>query len=395
MDLNFTEEELFFQTEVRAFLAENLTPELARAQQMTPTVVLEPEIYTEWHKILYARGWVAPHWPKEYGGPGWSPAQRYIFELECARVDAPLLPTIGLRMVGPVIMGYGSDAQKQKYLPRILSGDDIWCQGYSESGAGSDLAALKTRAVREGEFYRVSGSKIWTTYGHHANLMFTLVRTGDSGRRQEGISCLIIDMNWPGVIVRPIHTIGGDHDVNEVFLDDVMVPAENLVAEEGKGWTTGKYLLQFERGVFASARLRRHLDHVIDLIGLRAGIPRDAALVSRIAALDVDVETLAMTELRVMSALQAGQNAGAMSSQLKIRVSELRQAITRLAVDLLGYDALVWTDHRPLYALPEEPVIPEQALVVTPEYLNTRAVTIYGGAAEIQRDILAKSILDL
>ncbi|WP_312596779.1 acyl-CoA dehydrogenase family protein [Brevundimonas sp.] len=384
-----------FRQSVRSFLDNHLTDGLRRAQRMAPTVVLEPEIYRTWHRILFEKGWVAPHWPQEFGGPGWSVAQRYIFEQECAAADAPLLPTIGLRMVGPLIMRFGDDAQKAHYLPRILSGEDIWCQGFSEPGAGSDLAALTTKATRSSTGYTVNGVKLWTTYGHHANRMIALVRTATTTRKQDGISCLIIDMNAAGVTVRPILTIGGDHDVNEVILDDVRVGEGGLVGPEGAGWGCAKYLLEFERGIFSGSRLRRLLQRTVALADLPEAAWRrgEDELERRISALEIDVDTLAMTELRIMNTLSTGENPGVMSSMQKVRVSEIRQAITRLGVDILGDGGLAWTAVRPLYAAPADSVTPQEALVVLPEYLNARAVTIYGGAAEVQRDIIARSIL--
>ena len=344
MDLSFSAEERAFEQEVREFIAQNLTPEVKRATALTPSVFSDPDIGMAWQRALHRKGWGAPGWPVEHGGPDWTPAQRWIFEAECARAGVPNVNVMGVKMVGPVIIGFGTSEQKNFYLPRILSGEDYWCQGYSEPGSGSDLASLKTRAVRDGDHYVVNGTKIWTTHAHHANRMFALVRTSDTPRQQDGISFILIDMKSKGITTRPILTIGGDHEVNQVFFDDVRVPVANRVGEEGKGWTYGKYLLEFERGSgIASAKLREALKTVSDLAESdatgRAIDDPDIAL--RMSEIEVDIDTLEMTELRVLSALQTGQNPGAVSSLLKLRVSEIRQAVTRLGVEVIGNDGLV------------------------------------------------------
>jgi len=397
MNFSFSDEEKAFREEVREFLASVLTPDMKRAQGMTPSVFSDKEISDPWHRALASKGWAAPGWPPEAGGPTWTPAQRWIFATECAKAGAPSVSPMGVAMVGPVIIRFGTPEQKAKYLPRILNGEDYWCQGYSEPGSGSDLASLKTRAVRDGDHYVINGTKIWTTHAHHANMMFALVRTDDTGRKQEGISFVLIDMTSPGITIRPILTIGGDHEVNQVFFDDVRVPVENRIGEEGLGWTYGKYLLEFERGGgIAAARLRRGLQHVIELAnGEAPGQPiDDPALAMKISEIEIDIDALELTELRIMSALQTGQNPGAVSSLLKLRNSEIKQAITRLAVDVLGYDALVWEPTRPLYGL-NRATLPEIELPVVPEYLNSRAFTIFGGSSEVQRDIIAKLMVGL
>jgi acyl-CoA dehydrogenase len=400
MDLEFTPAEQAFQREVQAFIAANLTPDMKRAMALNTAFFPEPDTSMPWHRALRTKGWVAPLWPKEHGGPGWTPAQSYIFETECARAGAPFVSPLGVRMVGPVIIGFGSEQQKAHFLPRILSGEHYWCQGYSEPGAGSDLASLATRAVRDGEHYIVNGSKIWTTHAHFATHMFALVRTSQSAKKQDGISFILIEMKSPGITIRPIHTIGGDHEVNQVFFDDVRVPAANLVGAEGQGWTYGKYLLEFERGGgLAAARLRSALDKVAELAraSIEGGTPAlaDPSIANRFSEIEIDIDTLEMTELRVMSSLQSGQNPGPISSLLKLRNSELRQAVTRLAVDVLGADALPFEPMRPLHALNHEPIVPEAALPVVAQHLNSRAYTIFGGTSEVQREILAKSMLGL
>lgn len=395
MNLEFTADELAFRDEVRAFLDAHLTPELVRAQQMTTTVFPEPEVSMPWHRALHARGWIAPGWPVEHGGPGWSPAQRFLFETECARAGAPLTIPLGLKMVGPVIIGFGTPEQKAFYLPRILSGEDYWCQGYSEPGSGSDLASLKTRATRDGDHYVINGTKIWTTHAHHANRMFALVRTADTGKKQEGISFVLIDMKTPGITIRPIRTIGGEHEVNQVFFDDVRVPVANRVGEEGQGWAMGKYLLEFERGGgIASARLRRELGK-IERVAAEVGVAKDPRIEAEAIAVSTDIDALEMIELKVLSTLQVGQNPGAISSLLKLRASEIKQAITRLGVDVVGAAGLAWETHRPLYGLDDSGVVSGGVLPVVSTYLNARANTIFGGASEIQRDIMAKTMLGL
>ena len=398
MDLSFSTEERAFEKEVREFIAQNLSPEMKRATALTPSVFSDPDIGMAWQRALHRKGWGAPGWPVEYGGPDWTPAQRWIFEAESARAGAPNVNVMGVKMVGPVIIGFGTREQKDFYLPRILSGEDYWCQGYSEPGSGSDLASLKTRAVRDGDDYIINGTKIWTTHAHHANRMFALVRTNETERQQAGISFILIDMKTPGITTRPILTIGGDHEVNQVFFDDVRVPVANRVGEEGKGWTYGKYLLEFERGAgIASAKLREALSSISDLaqseLTGRAIDNPDIAV--RMSEIEVDIDALEMTELRVLSALQTGQNPGAVSSVLKLRNSEIRQAVTRLAADVIGHDALAVEPGRPFYRLNHEPAIPEDMLTVMPEYLNGRAYTIFGGSSEIQREIIAKLMLGL
>jgi acyl-CoA dehydrogenase len=398
MDLTFNADEQAFAREVRSFIAANLPAEVKRAQSLTPSVFSDPGVITAWQKALHAKGWVATGWPKEYGGTAWTPAQRWIFETECARAGVPQISPMGIKMVGPVIIGFGTQAQKDYFLPRILSGEDAWCQGYSEPGSGSDLSSLKTRAVRDGDHYIVNGTKIWTTHAHHANRMFALVRTSDEPRQQDGISFILIDMKSPGVTIRPILTIGGDHEVNQVFFDDVRVPVADRVGDEGKGWTYGKYLLEFERGGgIASARLRQALKTVADFAGsdVTSHAIDDPDISLRLSEVEVDIDALEMTELRVLSAMQDGQNPGAVSSLLKLRVSEIHQAVTRLGVDVIGYDGLVVETTRPLYALNHTPVVAEELLPVVPKHLNGRAYTIFGGSSEIQRDIIGKLVLGI
>jgi len=393
MDLTFSPEERDFQRQVRAFLDSHLPPSERRAQALTPSVFCEPEVGRAFRRALYENGWAAPAWPVEYGGTGWSAAQRYLFELECARASAPAYSPLGLKMVGPVIFTFGSQAQKDYYLPRILSGEDYWCQGYSEPGSGSDLASLRTRATRDGDDYVINGTKIWTTHAHHANRMFALVRTSDGPKKQDGISFILINMATPGLSVRPILTIGGDHEVNQVFFDNVRVPAANIVGEEGKGWTYGKFLLEFERGAgFTTARLREQLQEALGLV--EAAEPEHRRELSlRASVIEIDIDALEMMELKLLSSLRAGESPGAASSIMKLRASELRQSLTRLRLDAIGPDGLVWEGRRPLWAIKEPAFLPENKLAVLPAYLDGRAFSIFGGTSEIQRDLIARAVI--
>ena len=399
MKLSFGPDELAFRDEVRAFLSEKLLPEMSRATHLTTSVFSEPEVGRVWNRILNDKGWSAPAWPAEYGGTGWSLVQRWIFATELARAGAPSLSPMGLKMAGPVIMKFGSPEQKSYYLPRILAGDDYWCQGYSEPGSGSDLASLATRAVRDGDHYVVNGTKIWTTHAHHANMMFALVRTGgEDVPKHKGISFLLVDMKTPGITIRPIRTIGGDHEVNQVFFDDVRVPVSQRVGEEGEGWIIAKYLLEFERGgSITSGDLRSTFEWLQRLAQETpcgdGSMLDDPDLALAFSTVEIDIDALEMTELRVMSSLQTGQNPGAVSSLMKLRWSEIEQALTRLGVRALGPDALAWETTRPLYAEGADPVLDDLARPVTSKYLNTRAFTIFGGASEIQREIISRELI--
>jgi acyl-CoA dehydrogenase len=392
MNLDLTPADLAFREELRAFIAANLTEEMRRGQALTPTVFPEPEISLPWQRALHAKGWAAPSWPREYGGPGWSAVQRFLFETECARAGAPVLPGLGLRMVGPVLMRYGTDAQKAHVLPRILSAEDYWCQGYSEPQSGSDLASLRTRAVAEGEDYIVTGTKIWTTHAHHANRMFALVRTSDTGKPQQGISFLLLDMASPGITIRPIRTIGGDHEVNQVFLDGVRVPQANRVGAEGEGWEVAKYLLEFERGGgVASGRLRALLERLAAMLRAQAVAPSDAAAI-RLAEIAADLDALEMLELRAASAQQAGASPGNAAPVLKLRASEIRQALHEALVDALGPHALRWEPQRPLHAAQFDDAAHEAESLILAQHLNGRAGTIFGGTSEIQLGLIARQV---
>ena len=399
MDLHFTEEENAFRAEVRAFIDANL-PARTRQKLVEGRKPSRDDI-VEWTRILHAKGWSTPRWPVEHGGTGWSAIKQYIFLEEVLAAPAPEFLSFGVSMVGPVIYTFGNEAQKRRFLPRIANLDDWWCQGFSEPGAGSDLASLTTRAVREGDHYIVNGQKTWTTLGQYANWIFCLVRTNPEAKKQEGISFLLIDMKTPGITVRPIITVDGAHEVNEVFFDDVRVPVENLVGEENKGWDYAKFLLSNERigiariGV-SKARLRRvrELASLPGADGARAlDRPRFR---DRLIETEIALKALEITQLRVLSEEAKGLNKGKpnpASSVLKIRGSELQQATTELLMDVVGAYALPFAD--PHEARNEVPVGPDWADAVAPLYFNMRKVSIYGGSNEIQKNIIAKAILGL
>jgi alkylation response protein AidB-like acyl-CoA dehydrogenase len=389
-----------FRDEVQHFLKTQLSQDLTLAARLNTSVFSEPSVSLAWQRKLYAQGWVAPAWPVEYGGTGWSLAQRWIFETELAQAGAPSLSPLGLRMAGPVIMKFGTPEQKAHYLPRLLAGDDYWCQGYSEPGSGSDLASLKMRAQKievagEEVGYRINGSKIWTSHAQHANRMFALVRTGDAQtRKQDGISFLLIDMGLPGITVRPILSASGDHEVNQVFFDDVKVPVSCRLGEEGQGWKIAKYLLEFERGgAITAGQLRAALNEAKALFMKRSLSESLHPEVLQIAGIEADIRALEMTELRIMSSLTVGQNPGHVSSMLKLRWSEIHQDITRLNLRLLGSDALMWEHHRPLHLHHDEAVLEDGLRPLTAGYLNARAFTIFGGTSEIQREIIARELV--
>lgn len=402
MEMTFSAEDLAFQEEVRDFLKENLNARLREGAANTPSVFTEPDITREWQAILYEKGWLATSWPVEDGGPGWTPMQKYLFERECAIAGAPALPILGLRLVGPVICKFGTPAQKAHFLPRILSGKDYWCQGYSEPGSGSDLASLKTRAVRDGDKYIVNGSKIWTTHAHHANWIFALVRTDVEAKKQEGISFLLIPMDQPGVSVTPIITMANEHEVNATFFDNAETGVENRIGEEGQGWTIAKYLLENERGGSCSAPgLLASLDRIEAIAteqqsGVNGGLIHDPVIAQRIARLRLETQAFETTELRILAELVKGRPAGPQTSLVKLISSNLRQAIQKLEVDLFGYEGLQLPLTRPLYGNEApEPIGSRAAQLAMPSYLNGRAYTIFGGSNEVQRTIIAKQVLGL
>jgi len=346
MHLDMTTDDLDFRDEVRAFLDDKLSEEMREATRLTSGVFAEFEIGQRWHKALYERGWIAPGWPEEHGGTGWNAMQRYIYDTEANLAGAPRLFSMGLRMVGPVIMKFGNDEQKAHYLPRILSAEDVWCQGYSEpgSGSGSDLASLQCRAVADGDDYVVNGTKIWTTGAHYANRMFCLVRTSTEGKPQEGISFVLIDMDTPGISVEPIITIAGDHEVNQVFLDDVRVPQANRIGPENDGWTVAKYLLEFERGGstygsnLAAGLLRLRAIAAAERSG-GGCLLDDPDFSARLAEAEVKQQAVQFTEQRIMSEIIARGQPGPASSMMKVLGSETNQLISELAVEAVHYHA--------------------------------------------------------
>jgi pimeloyl-CoA dehydrogenase large subunit len=400
MDLRFTPEETAFRAEVREFMRTALPPAIRR--KMVEGRRLVKDDLVAWQRILNAKGWAVPHWPVAWGGTGWSPVQQYIFRDEMQQAPAPEPLQFGTTMVGPVIATFGSEAQKRRFLPRIANLDDWWCQGFSEPGAGSDLASLKTAARRDGGHYVVNGQKTWTTMAQYADWIFCLVRTDPAARKQSGITFLLIDMRTPGVTVRPIQTIDGGHEVNEVFLDDVRVPAENRVGEENKGWDYAKFLLGNERTGIArvgmsKARIRR-LKEIASLerLGDKALI-EDERFAMKIAAVEVQLKALEMTQLRVVAAERSRDGRpDPASSILKIRGSEIQQAISELLMEAVGPYA--WPDqvpHDETERWNEPPIGPEWAGPQAPHYFNWRKVSIYGGSNEIQKNIIAKAILGL
>lgn len=394
MDLTIAREDLAFRDEVRRFLEENVPESLQRKVGLTTAFLTEPDISLEFHKALHKKGWSVFNWPKEYGGPGWTAVQRYIFDTECARYDAPMYNGAGRMMLAPVLMRFGRQDQKDFYLPRIASGEDHWAQGYSEPGAGSDLASLRTRAESDGYHYIVNGQKIWTTLAHKSNRIFALVRTSNEGKPQEGITFLLIDMDSPGITVRPIIGNGGDHEFNEVFFDNVRVPKCNRVGEENKGWDCAKYLLEFERGgSLVAGRVRAQFARLVALV--KRLCPDDHGIAIRLAELGTDLDAMEMIDISVLLKLQSGSNPGPISSLVKMRWSQIRQQITELALDAAGEQALKWIASRPIYETLQLTPDEEEILSVTPRYLNYRAYTIFGGSTEIQTTILAKSMLGL
>ena len=402
MDLAFTAEEEAFRADVRQFLHDDLPHRLS--SQVANGLRLTRADMCEWHAILNQRGWLANHWPAHYGGPNWNAVQKFIFENECAVASAPRIVPFGVGMLGPVLIKYGNEEQKQHWLPRILDGSDWWCQGYSEPGAGSDLASIKTLAVRgsdaQGDHYIVNGQKTWTTLGQHANMIFCLVRTDREAQKQAGISFLLVDMQSPGVEVRPIVLLDGEPEVNEVFLTDVRVPAENLVGEENKGWTYAKYLLTYERtniaGIGFCVASLESLQRIARKVQ-RNGRPlaEDPQFAARLARVEIDLENMKTTNLRVIAAVAGGGVPGAESSMLKIRGTEIRQEISSLARRAMGPYARPFIEEALHDGHAAPPVGPEEAASAAALYFNNRKLSIFGGSNEIQKNIISKMILGL
>ena len=397
MNLEFSAEEIAFRDEVRAFIKENY-PENA---EMRGADDLTREQFLAWHKILAKKGWAAPAWPVEYGGTGWSATQRYIWSEENAAVDAIMPLPFGIAMVAPVIYTFGTQEQKDRFLPKILSGEEWWCQGYSEPGAGSDLASVKTTAVRDGDHYVINGQKTWTTLAQHADWGFFLCRTDpDADKPQKGISFILIDMNTPGIEVRPIITIDGGHEVNETWLTDVRVPVENLVGEENMGWTYAKFLLAHERsGIAGVARSKRGVERLRTLASteLLDGEPliEDRDFARKISQLEIDLTALEFTELRTLAGEAQGKGPGPESSILKIKGTEIQQRLTELTLEAAGNYGHPYFRGFPEDGSNTRPIGPDYAPASAPLYFNMRKTSIYGGSNEIQRNIISKMILGL
>ncbi|MBE11665.1 MAG: pimeloyl-CoA dehydrogenase large subunit [Rhodospirillaceae bacterium] len=402
MDMTFSAEDEAFREEVRTFIAENLPLEIQEASRRSPSYV--PKEYTKrWHKILFEKGWVAPSWPKEHGGCEWTPVQKHIYDEEYQNANAPRLSSFGITMIGPVLYTFGTKDQKQQHIPSILNGDIFWCQGYSEPGSGSDLASLQTRAELDesGDNYIVNGQKIWTSHAHHADWIFALVRTSSEGKKQEGISFLLIDMSTPGLEVKPIISMDGGHYLNEVFFVDVKVPVHNRIGEEDMGWTYAKYLLGHERtGIAGVAKSKRKLKNLKEIAGLEQlgdkAMIDDQDFKSRVASVGIKLQALEITNLRTLAAVNVGKSPGDASSILKIRGTEIEQELNELLIEAMGYYAHPYQPGRLFNQQTNMiPVGPDHAVGLMEEHLLRRAASIYGGSNEIQKNIIAKAIMGL
>ncbi|MCY1350014.1 putative acyl-CoA dehydrogenase FadE17 [compost metagenome] len=397
MDIQFTPAEQAFREEVRAFLRDRLPADIAARGRHGKRFNRQDQV--TWMCLLNERGWLAVGWPVEHGGTGWSVVEKHIFDEECAAAGTPWILPFGVNMVAPVIIKFGTPEQQARFLPRILTSEDWWCQGYSEPGAGSDLASLKTRAVRDGDHYVVNGQKTWTTLAHYANWVFCLVRTDPEAQQQRGISFLLIDMQTPGITVRPIITLDGEHEVNEVFLDNVRVPVENLVGEENQGWTCAKYLLTHERTSIAGIGLAKQMLARLKQIAsaeVRNGVPLidDAQFRAQIAELEIQLMGIEMSNLRILAAARDGGVPGPESSFLKIKGTEIRQAITYLMSKALGPYAMPFIEDELGYG--EQPdLYRDYSTTPLTQYLDMRKASVYGGSNEIQKNIIAKMILEL
>ena len=396
MDLTFSKEDLDFQKEVQIFLKTKYPIEIKEKQEKG--LLLDREDVIKWQKLLAKKGWFAVNWPKEYGGTDWSPTKKYILQNELAASNTPVLIPFGVNMCGPVVYTFGTTLQKEKHLPGILNSDVWWCQGYSEPGSGSDLASLQTKAELKGNYYIVNGAKTWTTLAQLADWIFCLVRTETTQIKQEGISFLLINMETPGIDLKPIITMDGSHEVNMVYFDNVEVPKENLIGEEGQGWDIAKFLLMHERigitGISALKRELKRLKEISSKIPLAEGtLLDDLSYRAKLEKAEIELKATEFTELRTLSAISSGQSLGPESSILKIKGTELQQTISELFVEMLAYYA------HPFFLESElgsnESIGPEYAGPVMSQYLNLRKVSIYGGSNEIQRNVISKAILGL
>ncbi len=407
MDLEFSKEDLAFGEEVRAFIAQAFDEDMRAHAAQSKNGHIDKAGQVRWLKRLHEKGWIAPDWPAEYGGTGWSHAQKYIFDMEMALAGAPSTSNMGLKMCAPVVMAFGTPEQKAQHLPKILSTDAWWCQGYSEPGSGSDLASLSLKAERDGDHYVLNGSKIWTTYAQWADWMFCLVRTSNEEIRQKGISFLLLEMNTPGITIVPLPTLDGppegDQEINQVFFENVRAPVSNRIGEEGQGWTYAKYLLQFERGNPYAAGLTNQLNKVRKIASLEASdggrrMIDDPDFRKKLSEMQIKVDTLNATELRMFSARTSGEAMGAASSMLKLEGSQAQQAVTELALEAAGLYAQpfvrdTWAEIRGERNEPRAG--PDYAATIAPTYFNYRKTSIYAGSNEIQHNIMAKMVLGL
>ena len=398
MNLNFSEAEVLFKEEVKSFLDSELTADLVSAAKNTSAVFTEKDVAMEWQSKLVKKGWLVPSWPEEYGGTNWTETQKYIFSSECAKAGAPNLIPMGLAMIGPLLLGRGTKEQKDYYIPRIISGEDYWCQGYSEPGAGSDLASLQCRAVRQGDQYIINGTKIWTTHAHLANKIFCLVRTDNSGKKQQGITFLMLDMDQPGVKVEPILTMAQDHDFNQVVFTDAIANVKDRIGEENEGWSVAKYLLEFERsGGVGGSKSLSDIEFIRRLIVKIALTHNDKNFINpymvKVAELEIKAQAIQYTSLRILSSIREGDSPGPESSMMKTLATDLEQEISELTLDVIGYYGIPFQDTS--FGTNELAIGDETFRSIAGKYQNLRATTIYGGSNEIQRNIMAKAVLGL
>ena len=399
MDLVFSAEELAFRDEVREFLATKLPKDIQNRVRLNPSYVPNTDTIA-WQKILNDKGWGAPNWPMENGGTGWNAVQKYIYDAEYQAADCPRQSPFGMSMVGPVLCEFGSAEQKAQHLGPIIAGQKNWCQGYSEPGSGSDLASLQTKAVRDGDEYVVNGSKIWTSHAHHADWIFCLVRTNSDVKKQEGISFLLMDMKTPGITVKPIISIDGNHYLNEVFFDDVRAPVSNRIGEENKGWTYAKFLLGHERtGIAGVGKSYRKVERLKQIAGMELdngeSMLSQSAFSARLARAEVALQALEFTQLRILAQEKSGQPPGPESSTLKIGGTELEQDLNELMIEAIGYYSSPYPNNAPDPETNEPSIGPAHTVGLMQERLLRRAATIYGGSNEIQRGIIAKAVLEL
>lgn len=393
MQMTFTTADEAFREELRNFIERECDP--GSRERVGKGLGLGKEDYVDWHRKLATKGWSCPHWPVEHGGCDWTPVRHYIFEEETGEACCPPPVPFGPEMVAPVVWTFGTREQQQQHLPPILAGDLWWAQGYSEPNSGSDLASLKTAARLDGDHYIVNGTKTWTTMAHYADWIFLLVRTSSEGKKQEGITFLLVDMTSPGITIHPIITMEGGHEVNQVVFDDVHVPAANRIGEENRGWTYAKFLLGYERfnmaGVPQAKRQMKRLRHIAG----DQGIDSDPGFRARMADAEIQIMALESTMLRLLSSVAAGKDPGSEASYIKIRGTEIDQLMTELAMEAAGPYVLPYAPRALEEGWNEEPLGPDYAAPVAPDYFNTRKVTIYGGSNEIQKNIIAKHVLGL